>query len=116
VGIDFKIGIEKSEQALSYTRLEIERIREWIAEDDVALSLTEEAAQEELARLPRLPLGGYDETATLIRYNGPANWSLASAQRIASFYQARFGRALPISAMGQSPTHDRMSLDHREAG
>jgi hypothetical protein len=39
-----KSEIEKSEQVLGYTRLEIERIREWIAEDDVALSLTEEAA------------------------------------------------------------------------
>jgi hypothetical protein len=107
--------LENSERAMSNTRLEIGQIRQWIAEDDVALSLTEEAAQEELARLPALPLGGYDETATLIRYNGPANWSLAGLQKIATFYRAKFGRALPISAMGQSPTHDRMSLDHREA-
>ncbi len=110
-----KVELENSERAMSNTRLEIEQIRQWIAEDDVALLLTEEAAQEELARLPPLPLGGYDETATLIRYNGAANWSLAGVQKIATFYRARFGRALPISAMGQSPTHDRMSLDHREA-
>ncbi len=110
-----KVELENSERAMSSTRLEIEQIRQWIGEDDVALLLTEEAAQEELARLPPLPLGGYDETATLIRYNGAANWSLAGVQKIATFYRARFGRALPISAMGQSPTHDRMSLDHREA-
>jgi hypothetical protein len=110
-----KAELENSERAFNTTRLEMAQIRQWIAEDDLALSLTEEAAQEELARLPRLPLGGYDETATLIRYNGAAHWSLAGMQRIASFYRARFGRALPISAMGQSPTHDRMSLDHREA-
>jgi hypothetical protein len=68
-----------------------------------------------LIQLPSLPLGGYEETATLIRYNGPTNWSPAGAQKIISFYRARFGRALPISALGQSPTHDRMSLDHRNA-
>jgi len=110
-----KAELENSERAMSNTRLEIEQIRQWIAEDDAALLLTEEAAQEELARLPPLPLGGYDETATLIRYNGPADWSLAGVQKIATFYRARFGRALPISAMGQSLTHDRMGLDHREA-
>jgi hypothetical protein len=110
-----KAELENSERAMSNTRLEIEQIRQWIAEDDVALLLTEEAAQEELARLPPLPLGGYDETTTLIRYNGPANWSLAGVQKVATFYRARFGRALPISAMGQSATHDRMGLDHREA-
>jgi hypothetical protein len=110
-----KAELENSELALCNTRSEMDRIREWIAEDDVALSLTEKAAHEELARLPSLSLGGYDETATLIRYNGPADWSLAGVQKIVSFFRARFGRPLPISAMGQSPTHDRMSLDHREA-
>jgi hypothetical protein len=107
--------LDHSERALSNTRLEIEQIRHWIAEDDLALSLVEEAAHRELIQLPSLPLGGYEETATLIRYNGPTNWSPAGAQKIISFYRARFGRALPISALGQSPTHDRMSLDHRNA-
>jgi hypothetical protein len=100
---------------LSNTRLEIEQIRYWIAEDDRALSLVEEAAHRELIQLPSLPLAGYQETATLIRYNGPTNWSLAGVQKIIAFYRARFGRALPISAMGQSATHNRMSLDHRNA-
>jgi hypothetical protein len=95
--------------------LEIEQIRHRIAEDDLALSLAEEAAHRELIQLPSLPLGGYEETATLVRYNGPTNWSLAGVKKIVSFFRARFGRALPISAMGQSPTHDRMSLDHRDA-
>jgi hypothetical protein len=107
--------LDNSERALSNTRLEIEQIRNWITEDDLALSLVEEAADRELIQLPSLPLGGYEETATLIRYNGPTNWSLAGVQKIIAFYRARFGRALPISAMGQSPTHDRMSLDHRNA-
>jgi hypothetical protein len=107
--------LDNSERRLSNARLEIEQIRQWIAEDDLALSFIEEAAHQELIQLPSLPLGGYHETATLIRYNGAANWSLAGVQKIVSFYRARFDRALPISAMGQSPTHDRMSLDHRDA-
>jgi hypothetical protein len=107
--------LDSSERALRNTRLEIEQIRRRIAEDDLALSLIEEAAHRELTQLPSLPLGGYAETATLIRYNGAANWSLADVPRIISFYRSRFGRALPISAMGQSATHNRLSLDHREA-
>ena len=107
--------LDNSERALSLTRLEIEKLRQGIAEDDRALSLTEEAAHRELTRLPSLPLGGYEETETLIRYNGTANWSLAGVRKIVAFYRSRFGRALPISAMGQSPTHDRMSLNHRNA-
>jgi hypothetical protein len=106
--------LDNSERALSSTRLEIEQIRRWIAEDDLALSLVEEAAHRELTQLPSLPLGVYDETPTLIGYNGAANWSLADVPKVVSFYRARFGRALPISAVGQSATHDRMSLDHRD--
>ena len=107
--------VENSERAMSNKRLEMERVRQWIAEDDVALSLAEEATQEKLARLSSLPLGGYEETATLIHYNGAASWSLAGVQKIARFFREKFGHSLPLSAMGQSPTHERMGLDHREA-
>lgn len=107
--------VEDSERALTDKRLEMERVREWIAEDDRALLLAEEAAQEKFARLANLPLGGYEETATLIHYNGRANWSLAGINKIAKFYRDKFGRSLPLSAVGQSPTHDTMGLDHREA-
>lgn len=107
--------LKESERAVNSTRSELERLREWIAEDDIALSLTEEAAQEEMERLPVLALGAYDETASLIRYNGGGNWSLAQVEKIKAFFLERFGYPLPVSALGQSPTHDRLGLDHRDA-
>jgi hypothetical protein len=99
-----KSELENSERALATKRLDAERIREWIAEDDRALSLTEEAADEELHGRSR---------AALVRYDGGANWSLAGLEKIGSFFRQRFGRPLPISAAGQSDTHDRLGLDHR---
>jgi hypothetical protein len=107
--------LQESEQAVNKIRLEIERVREWIAEDDIALALSEGAAREKMAGLPVLPAGAYDETTTLIRYNGGAGWSLADVRKIEAFFLERFGYALPISALGQSLTHDRMGLDHRDA-
>ena len=107
--------LENSQQTMTNTRLETERIRQLIAEDNVALSLTEEVAEEEMARLPKLALGASDETPTLIRYNGPARWLPAGIGKIAEFYRAHFGHRLPVSAMGQSLTHNRMGFDHREA-
>jgi hypothetical protein len=79
------------------------------------LALTPEVAEEESERLGALPLGGYDETASYIRYNGATHWSLADTKKIAKFFLARFGRSLPISALGQTLTHERMGLDHRDA-
>jgi hypothetical protein len=107
--------LEERERAVNSIRSEIERVREWIAEDDIALSLTEEAAEEEIERLPAVAFGGYDETATLIRYNGDASWSLAQVGKIKAFFLERFGYPLPVSALGQSLTHDRLGLDHRDA-
>jgi hypothetical protein len=106
-----KAKLDESTRELSTTRLQIEQARHWIAEDDVALSLAEAEAE----RLPPSRAGRYQETLALIRYNGFVDWSLAQAGKIAKFFRARFGRALPVSAMGQSPTHKRMGLDHTEA-
>jgi len=35
--------------------------------------------------------------------------------KVAKFFQARFKKELPVSAAGQSSTHDRLGYDHREA-
>ena len=101
-----KSDLENSERDLAIKRLDAERVREWIAEDDRALSLTEEAADEELYGTSR---------AALVRYDGGANWSLAGLEKVRSFFRQRFGRSLPISAIGQSDTHDRLGLDHRRS-
>ena len=78
--------------------------------------LTEARMAEAMARLTPLPRGGYEETPGLARFNGVAAWSLtADTARLQQFFQARFGRALPISAFGQTPLHDRMGFDHRNA-
>lgn len=105
--------LEQSERALNNTRFQLQQVRRWMLEDDIALG--EALAREELSRLPGLARGGYSETTGLIRYNGPAKWSLADAGKIERFFSARFGHALPVSAMGQTPAHDRMGFDHRDA-
>jgi hypothetical protein len=110
-----KRELDNSQQALMNTRLETERIEQLIAEDDVALSMTEEVAETEMARLPRLSPGAYDETPNLIRFNGTAAWSPTIIDKIARFYRARFGHEMPVSALGQSPTHDHLGFDHRDA-
>jgi hypothetical protein len=110
-----KVELDNSERTLANMRVEIQRVRHWIAEDTLALSLAEADARRELVRLPALPPGAYQETTTLIRYNGAADWSLADARKITRFFSERFGRALPVSAVGQTPTHARMGFDHSDA-
>jgi hypothetical protein len=108
-----KPKLDQSERELVNTRLEIEHVRQWIAEDELALSLAKAEAQRNGLR--GLLLEGHRESTILIRYSGFVDWSLAETGKIAKFFLRQFGRALPVSAMGQSATHERMGLDHRDA-
>jgi hypothetical protein len=71
--------------------------------------------RDELLRLPGLATGGYSETAMLLRFNRGTLWTLGSTPKIEKFFFETFGRALPISALGQTATHDRLRFDHRNA-
>ena len=77
--------------------------------------MTEATMRDELLRLPGLAIGGYSETGTLLRFNGGAAWSLANAPKIEKFFLQTFGRGLPVTAFGQTATHDRLRFDHRNA-
>jgi hypothetical protein len=105
--------VEESELALAAARENVEETRSWIAEADHII--TEATVAEMISRLAPLPRGGYEETPTLVRFNGPGRWSLAEVPKLREFFAARFGRALPLSALGQTPTHDRIGFDHRNA-
>ena len=104
--------LESSEQTLAAAGAEIRRLSELIAEDDQSLALAEKRLQRELGR-PARPVRG--ATAEFSHDAVAANWSLAGLEKINRFFRERFGRALPISALGQSDTHDRLGLDHRDA-
>lgn len=52
--------------------------------------------------------------AAVIRYKG-GKWSLARVKEIKQFYFLTFNRPLPISAFGQTATHNLLGFDHRFA-
>ena len=102
-----------AEQFLVEAIMRVDEDKRWLAETDAAT--TEASMRDELLRLPGLAVGGYTETTTLLRFDGAALWSLADASKIEAFFTHTFGHALPISALGQTATHDRLHLDHQNA-
>ena len=48
-----------------------------------------------------------------IKYS--ADWSLDKAEKVKDFFIKKFGHDLPVSAMGQTETHDKLGFDHHEA-
>jgi hypothetical protein len=70
---------------------------------------------EQLAKSPPKAYqaaGAYYDNTRYIRYNGTAAWSLREYGQVDAFFQARFKQALPVSAFGQSETHNRLGFDH----
>ena len=113
-GIISRKEFETTDTAVAATQQKLEDTRRAIAEADHAM--VEATTARAVAALAPLGRGGYEQTATLIRYNGPTAWSLKTgAAKIEQFFTTRFGRPLPVSAYGQTALHDRMGLDHRDA-
>ena len=88
-------------------------LRYSVTETDIAI--TEAVLGEKVLRLPVLPVGGFSETSEFVRFNGPFKWSIREAPRIEKFFAQTFGRSLPVTARGQSHTHDRLGFDHRDS-
>jgi hypothetical protein len=105
---------EDSRKAQADAQKNVDETRAAIMEADRMLA--EARLAEAMARLTPLPRGRYEETPGLARFSGEGPWSLAvDTPRLQAFFVAQFGRALPISAYGQTGLHDRMGFDHRNA-
>jgi hypothetical protein len=116
-GLISKRALEEKERALEDARSEVERTRQQInqAETQIAGTLLEVEAEEQMAKAPPVPKGNLVRTTSYLRFNGAAGFSLSDAWKVQQFFQARFGRPLPVTAFGQSALHDRWRLDHRNA-
>jgi hypothetical protein len=112
-GLISRVELNQAERALANVIVQIDEDKRWIAESDS--TLTEASTRDALLQLPALGVGGYSESAAFIRFNGVSAWSLAGAPKIESFFSRAFGHALPISAFGQTATHDRLRFDHHNA-
>ncbi len=113
-GIISKRELEEAELALTTAQQKVDGTRREI--DAVDHAIAEATTARALAGLAPLRRGAFEQTAALIRYNGPAAWSLKTGTaKLQEFFTARFHRPLPVSAFGQSPLHDRMGFDHRDA-
>ncbi|MFL6209248.1 MAG: hypothetical protein ACJ74W_10390, partial [Pyrinomonadaceae bacterium] len=42
-------------------------------------------------------------------------WTIEQAPAVKDWYRGRYGKELPVTAFGESKTHERMGLDHRES-
>jgi hypothetical protein len=110
-GLASRRELDESEQKLAALQAKFDSTKNQITDCDHLVAEVE--AAEKLSKLS--PATAYATSGALIRYTGFAHWTLSDASKIQGFFESKFGRELPISAFGQSPVHDKMGYDHREA-
>lgn len=112
-GLMVKRDIEPHEQELARINSQISDTNKRITQADQFM--VEVMTLEQLAKNPpkayQAP-GAYFDNLRYIRYTGIGGWSIRSYGDVEGFFQAKFHRSLPISAFGQSETHNRLGFDH----
>ena len=108
-----KDQVHEAERLFITALKRVHEMRHSVMEADIAI--TEAVLGEKVERLPALAVNGYSETTDLARFNGGFKWSLKEAPRIERYFSQSFGRRLPVTALGQSQTHDRLHFDHRDS-
>src|SRR5499433_1444264 len=105
--------VRTGKRAVTAAQKDVDDTRQAMAEADRMMG---EARMADVGRTRPLARGQYEETAGLVRFAGLTEWSLAAdTPKLELFFRNRYGRALPISAFGQTALHDRMGFDHRNA-
>lgn len=112
-GLVARSEIESAELAVTQARARLDGTRRQL--EDSQRVVAEAQALARLAALPKVPPGGERSTPEVLEYRGASAWTLAQVERLERFFAARFGRMLPVSALGQTPLHDRLGFDHRNA-
>jgi hypothetical protein len=112
-GLVSRRDVETAERAATEARARVEHTRGLIAEADQAI--VEASATLHLALLPPVPPGQERATPDVVEYHGASRWALDQVVSLEQFFEGRFGRPLPVSALGQTLLHDRLGFDHRNA-
>jgi hypothetical protein len=123
-GVVSKREVEESEQALVVAQAKLDEVRKQFTEADQLKNKVEVKSKVEAPKavaqarpfnVPIKVVKSYGSIATMIRYDGPTQWSLADLGEVQAFFTKTFGRSLPTSAVGMSATHKKLGFDHRNA-
>ena len=68
----------------------------------------------ELARANKIAPGFFSKTRLVSRYYGNSPWTSNELNKLHDAFRLKFGRTMPISALGQTTTHDQFRFDHQD--
>jgi hypothetical protein len=98
--------LEQAQTALAEIDAKIDGVEKQTVEADATLA--EILAEPAVIFTPRRRGG-------TLRSLGTGNWAIANAGLVQNYFHGRFGRSLPVSAFGQTETHNRLGWNHSNA-
>ncbi len=115
LGVIARREVEESEAALAESRKKMTETNQRL--DEVDQLVAEVVAAEELSNQPNQQLPDTTQRRVLlVRYLGRSSWSLSNdIAKVDAFFTQRFRRPMPVSAFGQTETHNRLGFDHSNA-
>jgi hypothetical protein len=118
-GLIARVELEKAQQNLTDVKVKVEQTQNQIASANQLAAQIQKAS--ELAKLNKTKalvkpvLKAINTTGATVMRSTTGNWSLSNLSQVQQFFSQTFGRALPVSTIGQSATHNRMGWDHRNS-
>lgn len=113
MGLIAKRELDEHEQSLAQSQSKLAETQKQI--DSVDVLVAEVNAAEQLAQMPPVPQGVIRSSGLLIRYVGASRWAMSEITKVDAFFRLKFSKPLPISAYGQTETHNRLGFDHHNA-
>jgi hypothetical protein len=108
-GLIARRAVEEADQAVSHQQLRLDLLnqRKELTDRQVALAQESLRLARQLETQPRFP-----RVKRVTRHYGWGLWSQRDFMDLARAFRRQFGRTLPISAFGQTRTHERLGLNH----
>lgn len=113
MGLIARRQLDESESELSALREKVTDVEKQL--QSLENLVAEVRLAEEMANTPVAPQFTVRTTGQLIRYVGSSRWAMSDFTKVDAFFRLRFSKPLPVSAFGQTETHNRLGFDHREA-
>ncbi|HEX5081662.1 MAG TPA: hypothetical protein VFY40_06435 [Blastocatellia bacterium] len=113
MGVIAKREYDDGERALLEVQGKVAETIGRLAEVDHMVA--EVSAAEELAKASAAGGRLHSRSGLVIRYVGASRWMLSDLAKVDAFFRLKFAKPLPVSAAGQTATHNQLGFDHREA-
>jgi hypothetical protein len=114
-GLVARNELDAAEKAVTDAQTELDQARKQIVESDELIAEAKAELTKPSASTGVNSIGRYTARAGVMRYGGTGAWTIAQASMVKGFFETKYGRDLPVSAFGQSVTHNRLGFDHRNS-